>query len=459
MTDYQLYLQALTGTFTKLAKLEFMNPDNTVAFTLDNQPKNKRSRAFLQDGNISCNLNNGRRRQATVNLANLNGEYDYAVNKIWFGQEIKLSEGLILPNGTEFYIPQGRFLIENPSETLQPGQKFVTYSLVDKWAHLDGSLGGNLENAYKVTAGTNIFSAMAAALLLDRYTMESPGAYPIDSVAPLFTNWYNGKTQTLSDGTTANLVDAPYDFLTSDDGTLADVFLGLAEMLAAWIGYNETGRLVVDPSQDDILDITKPVLWDFSMNQRQLLGINTAPKPTEVFNDIIVVGATDDVSRTARGRAQNQDPSSDTCISRIGLKTKRISMQNYYADNICQSYATWKLKRLSTMSKTVTVTSTQMFHIRENQIITVRREDKPGSPVERHLVQGFSRPLGQTGTMTINAVSVNDYPIATPVTDSDKWTIVDTTLFAPRGQNVTIDGTTLNTPGSITDTTLTVTNP
>lgn len=47
-----------------------------------------------------------------------------------------------------------------------------------------------------------------------------------------------------------------------------------------------------------------------------------------------------------------------------------------------------------------------------NQLVTITRTDKPGSPVERHLVQGFSRPLGATGEMTVEAVSVQDFAAA-----------------------------------------------
>lgn len=412
-TLYQSYLAQLRTDFTKLARLEFLNPDGSVAFVLDNQEKNKRSKAFLQYGSISCALQNGTRRQASVTLANLDNAYEYAVNKIWFGQQIRISEGLILPNGTEYYIPQGVFLIEEPGEALEPGKKTATFQLVDKWANLDGTLGGNLEGAYSVTAGTNIFAAMASILKLDRYTMESGGMNPIDPLSPIFTNWYNGKTQTLTDGTVVSLTDAPYDYLSDDSGTLGDVALGLAEMLAAWIGYNQAGRLVIDPSQDDILDATKPILWEFKLGDRQLLNAQYLTRPAEIYNDIIVAGATDDVNFTARGRAQNRDPASDTCISRIGLKTKRIPMSNYYSNDICQSYAAWQLKRSATVNKTVSIASTQMFHLVENEIITLQRPDKPGNPVERHVIQGFTRPIAQTGSMTIEAISVNDYPTAT----------------------------------------------
>lgn len=410
MTRFNQYLETIKGDFTKIAKMEFLNGDGTVAYVLDNNVTNYRSGAFLQGGSISCNRNNGKRRQASVTLVNLDDEYEYAVNHIWFGQQIRISEGVILPDGTEYYIPQGVFLVENPQEALKPGQKTVTYNLVDKWANLDGTLFGNLEDVYEVEAGTNIFDAIASLLRLDRYTMDT-GDFPVDPVAPLFTDYYNSRTQTLTDGSTVPLIEAPYDYLSDSAGTMSDVVLGLNEMIAGDIGYNQAGRLVINPSQDDILDTDKPVLWEFTQRDKSFLGADYSPKPTDVYNDVIVVGATSDTNETARGRAQNNDPSSDTCISRIGMKTKRIEMPNYYSDEMCQDYAEWMLKRYSVLSRGVTITCTQMFHIVENELITVERSDKNGSPVERHLVTGFSRPIGQTGAMTINCVSVNDIPL------------------------------------------------
>ena len=408
MERYTEYLEALKTNFTKIAKLDFLNPDLSIAFTLDNNPKNKNSGAFLQNGTLSCNLQNGKRRQATVQLSNIDGDFDYSINHLWFGQQVKLSEGLILPDGTEYYIPQGVFELETPKESVVPEQNTIAYTLVDKWANLDGTLLGNLEDVYQVNAGTNIFQAMASILKLGRYDAANNSPYPIDDVAPIFTNYYNNKTQTLTNGSVVSLITTPYDYISDASGTYADVLLGLAEMLAAWIGYNSTGRLVVDPSQEDINDSDKPTIWDFSTDEKQLLGIDYTHKNTEVYNDIIIVGATDDNNFTPRGRAQDTNPTSTTCISRVGLKTKRKEMPNYYSDDICQSYADWMLKRYSVLQKSVTVTTTQMFHIVENSVITIRRTDKAGSPIERHVVQSFSRPIGQTGSMSIEAVSVRD---------------------------------------------------
>ena len=114
------FLQALRREFIKVAKLDFLNEDGTIAFTLDNDSKNKRSGAFLQDGEISCNLNNGMRRQASITLSNLSGDYDFSVDRIWYGMQVRLSEGLILPDGTEYLIPQGVFEISQPNEQFKP---------------------------------------------------------------------------------------------------------------------------------------------------------------------------------------------------------------------------------------------------------------------------------------------------------------------------------------------------
>lgn len=403
------YRQQLRKPFVKLCRLRFLQPDGSTAFALDNNPKNKFSRAFIEEGQISVNLQNGRRRTATVTIANVDARFDYDVNKIWFGQEIALDEGLYLSDGTEFYIQQGIFLIETPNETVEPNRRTVTYNLVDKWANLDGTLFGNLEGTYEVTAGTNIFKPIAAML-----SFEKGNGYLLDRIKPIFTEYYNNLYQELPDGTLASLSTVPYTLtINSEDGTYGDVILELAAMLNAWVGYDSAGALRIEPSQDDILDSNKPVLWQFSQEETQLLGLSYTVKNTEVFNDYIVIGEMLEDYKQPSGRAQNLDPSSDTNVNIIGRKTKRVHKAGYGTDRMCVDFAVWKLKRSAVLQKAVNISCSQIMHIKENELVTVVRTDKPGNPVERHLVQGFTRPLASAGAMTISCVSVNDFPIAT----------------------------------------------
>ena len=91
-SDWQLYLETLRGDFTKLARLDFLQPDGTVAFSIDNQPQNARRSAFLQEGSLTVNLQNGKRRTAAVTLSNIGNEYEYSVNKLWFGDQWSASK-------------------------------------------------------------------------------------------------------------------------------------------------------------------------------------------------------------------------------------------------------------------------------------------------------------------------------------------------------------------------------
>lgn len=403
------YLRMLRRPFRKLCRLRFLQPDGSTAFSLDNNPRGKRAGAFLSDGTISHNWQNGRRTSATVTISNVDGAFDYDFNRVWFGQEIALDEGLVLSDGeTEFYIQQGVFLIENPEEVVSPTERVVRYNLVDKTAALDGTLGGNLEGSYQVEAGTNIFAPIAALLAEDR-----GNGYPVDRVTPIFTEYYNGKTQELPDGSTVSMVNAPYTLTVEGGGTKWAVIEGLAGMVNAWVGYDETGALRIDPSQDDILDTDKPVLWEFSTAEAELCGLAYTVKNSEVYNDIIVVGDMMDDNSQPKGRAQIFDSRSPLDINAVGRKTLRIQKSGYGTDTQCRDFAEWQVKRTSVLQRAVAISCSQMFHIRGNELVTVVRTDKAGAPRERHLIQGFSRPLAADGAMTVNAVSVNDFPTAT----------------------------------------------
>lgn len=406
---YLAYLKALKGRFQKICRLRFLNPDGSTAFFVDNNPRNKYSGAFIADGTLTVHLQNGVRRTASVTLSNVDGTFDYNVNHLWFGQEIALDEGLVLPDGEDYYLQQGVFLIQNPQEEVQPGRRLVQYDLVDKWANLDGTLWGRLEGTYKGAVGENIFRQVDALLQDDKGNGQK-----VDPIPPVYTEYYNGKTQELPDGTAANLTDAPYTLEVSPGGgTYASVILGFAEMLNAWVGYDAAGRLRIDPSQDDLLDTEKPVSRAFSMEETTLLGMTYTAENTEVYNDYIVLGAALDDNSQPGARATNNDPMSDTNVQLIGRKTIWTEEDGYTTQTMCRDRAEWEMKRSTVLQKSVDISCAQFFHLAENTIVTVARSDKAGTPVERHLVTGFSRPLTGHGQMSISATSVADFPVAT----------------------------------------------
>ena len=423
---YLRYLDALLNPFQKLTKLEFLQPDNSVAFFLSNANGYRRgynpkyqSSALVQQGTLSVSFQNGARRKASITLSDIDNAFEYNVNNIWFGQKIRLSMGLVLPDGTDFYLPQMVGLIKNPQSVLSENQKTVTFPLVDKWANLDGSLFGKLTDTYTAkqsTAEYAVYTAIANLLktsIYDHKLTDDIDAM-IDNIAPIFTNYYDGKNYAVLDGDgsqtrTASMTEIPFDISENGGSNFAQLLLQFNDVLAGIIGYDQTGALRLEPSQTDINDIEKPVLWKFTQRNSTLSQISETIKNDEVYNDVIIVGG-GNTDGGIWGRASNDDPNSDTSISAIGLKTYRETKANYFNTKQCTALAEYYLKRKTILQKSVNITSSQMFHLVENQLVSVQRTDKPHNPTERHLINSFSLPIGETGAMTINATSVADIP-------------------------------------------------
>lgn len=427
---YYQYLKTLNGPFQKIVRLDFLQPDNSVAFSLGGENQRikffgeNKSLAFVQSGSLSVSLNNGQRRKATITLSNLDGAFEYNVNKIWFGQQVRLLMGVLLPDDTEFYLPQGVFYIKDPQSTFKPNEKSVTFPLFDKWAYLDGTLSGKITEAYQVkvpelgTGYLNTYTAISSILKLSKYTHQKTTnpLEMIDSVTPVLTNYYVYNRYTIFyDDSVTNTTQAtsipytacPYDITENAGGNYGHLLLQLNDTFVGLIGYDQTGALRVDASQDYINDTDNPILWNFTPNNSTFLGVTETSKNSEVYNQVVVVGEGKS-GNEVWGSASNYDPLSDTNVNLIGLKPYYERKAEYWNSTQCADLAEYLLKRKTVLQKSITIECSQMFHLYENCLVTVQRTDKKGKPIEKHLINSFTIPIGETGNMTINATSVND---------------------------------------------------
>lgn len=426
-SSFAKYLKALEKPFRKIVRLEFLQPDGSVAFSLGNERENgymttRRTQSFIQDGSLSVTLQNGQRRKASVKLANLDNAYSYAVNHIWFGQKLRLKMGMHLPDGSEILFPQGVFYITNPDSVFSPKERTVTYHLVDKFGALDGTVGGMLHDPYFIAQKRNIFMAISDILRLDKYEMKDSTTDKlrmVDSTTPVFTSYYNNLGEVehkLSDGTVLSIpyTSTAYDITVSAGGKISDVIAELNNNLVAWYGYDQTGAFRVEPSQDEISDAYKPILYSFTPQNSVFCSLSESCKTGELYNDVIVCGQGSKFANYY-GRATNYDPKSPANVKKIGLRTLWRNESYLCSEEQCKGYAEWLLKRKTVLPQAITITCQQMFHLLENRLVTVKRTDKEGYPVERHCIQSFTIPIGDTGSMSISATSVEDYPAITTV--------------------------------------------
>lgn len=401
--SFDKYLKTIKSDYRHAIKVEWLNADESVKFEFTNS---------LYDINVNLNVNyqNGSRRSCTITINNDKNKFPIDFNNIWIGQKFKLWLGIYIDEKTPYYFPQGVFYISNPSETYNPNTRTVTINGVDKWAYLDGTLFGNLTGTYQTNIDNNLFDAIRALLCLSRYKSDYSHTdildEMIDPIPPLLSSYYMTKT-TVVNGFDKSVLECPYTATVERGGTFADVILEYATILCAHVYYDVNGRFVLEPmidTADDITDTNKEILWNYTVDEKTFLGLTQTFNFDKVYNDFIVLGNITN-GYQFKGRVQNRNPMSNTCVQRIGLKSKPPYEDNQYVSNQqCVELAKYYAKTDTILQKSGTINSITLYHLDVNKLVTVSTPNNNMSK-ELFLISGFT--LSTSGSMNINITSVN----------------------------------------------------
>lgn len=232
----------------------------------------------------------------------------------------------------------------------------------------------------------------------------------IDPIPPLLSPALLTKTTKVK-GTDSEIeksvLKCPYTATVERGQSYADVLLEYATILCANVYYDENGRFVLEPmvdTADDITDTNKEILWDYTVDEQTFLGLTQTYNFDKVYNDFIVLGNIVN-GYQFKGRVQNRNPLSDTCIQAIGLKTKEPYENNQYvSDEQCVELAKYYAKTDTIIQKSATIPSVTLYHLDVDKLVTVSTPNNNMSK-ELFLINGFS--LSSSGTMSLNVCSVN----------------------------------------------------
>ena len=222
---------------------------------------------------------------------------------------------------------------------------------------------------------------------------------------PNISTFFNNKKTTLSDGTKVSILNTPFTATIEKGQSYADVLLQFNTMLAGCIYYDSVGRLNIEPNEDDLLDKNKEIVYNFTQNNCEILGKSREYQFSNVYNDVLCVGATIN-GYMAKGRATNTNIKSDLCVQRIGKKTKVFEDTNYYSDELCQDWANYLLRRNTILQSSLNISTIPMYHLDVNKLITITNE-KNHLEQEKFLINSLSIPLG-IGQMTMSVISVDE---------------------------------------------------
>ena len=416
--SFDRYLKVIKEDFRPAIKVEWLNPDESVNFEFTNA-------LYNIDVDLSVNYTNGSRRSCTLTLNNDRKAFPIDFDNIWIGQKFKLWIGIYLDEETPYYFPQGVFYVTNPNDNYNPNTRTVTINGTDKWCYLDGTLYGRLTGSYQTNIDVDLYSAIRALLKLSRFKDDFSSTdnkeEMIDPTSPLLSPTLRDKeTYVLTidtkrdDGNSLegkyikkHVWECPYTAIVERGETFADVLLEYATILCANIYYDVNGRLVLEPMIDtaeDITDTNKEILWHYTVDEKTFLGLTQKYEFEKIHNDFIVLGNIVN-GYQFKGRVQNRNLLSDTCVQKIGLRTREPYEDNqYYSDEQCVELAKYYAKTDTILQKSGEISSVTLYHLDVNKLVAVSTPNNNMSK-ELFLITGFS--LSASGEMTVKVSSVN----------------------------------------------------
>lgn len=212
----------------------------------------------------------------------------------------------------------------------------------------------------------------------------------------------------------------PYTMTIESGKTLADLILEYANALFADVFYDESGYLrfvARDREKQDQSVYNKEIIWNFTVKERELLGLELTNAFDKVYNDIIVLGQIIG-GKQMKARIQNRDRASDTNVFKIGIKTKPpYESDQYYSNKMCLDLAGYYAQIDMALDRTGSISVLPIYHMDVNKIVTLSTPNNNMSE-EEFLVTGYSLPLNPIGKMSLNVTNLKYFTRWTDMTSS-----------------------------------------
>ena len=337
-------------------------------------------------GSVSISNQDGSRRSASFTLNNYENQWKDYFENLSIGQRFKVSLGYEI-DGEEFLFPQGVFVYSNPTLNSGGAENTVQISGGDKWSLLDGRAGGYLDATFQVPAGTSMGEFVNDTLKLD----------------------------IVRDFTTPNIDSSVFDAVTSYDiihnagQTVADVIKEVAANLSCYAYYDENGVFTMRPFDYD--DVLAPV-YEYTYHD---INYSTATKtlPIEsIYNSVLLVS--DNLQNGTVpiiAMLDNNDPTDINSV--VNGATRKVynitdNIAGIYNQKQADDRARYELKKVACMQSTISLTGTPLYHLRENEVVTVT-DPYLGSNNERYLINSIGFGIGTDSSMSLGLVKTTRY--------------------------------------------------
>ena len=332
-------------------------------------------------GSISISNQDGSRRSASFTINNYLNQWQEYFKYLSIGQRFKVYLGYNINNDAVWF-PQGVFVYTDPTLQSEGANTIISISGNDKWSLLDGTAGGILDATFQVPAGTSM------------------GKFKLDIV---------------KDYTTPNIDESvfnavtTYDIIHSAGETVADVILEVAANLSCYAYYDENGIFTMRPFDYD--DVLSPV-YEYTYNDINYIGASKVLPISQIYNSVLIVS--DNLQNANAPIVASLDNNDVTDInSVINGATRKVynvtdNIAGIYTQQQADERARYELKKVACMQSTISLTSMPLYHLRENEVITVT-DPYLGCNGERFLISGINFSISHDSNMTVDLVKTTKY--------------------------------------------------
>ena len=353
----------------------------------DETPREDISRYILKDSiSYQQEYKNGQTRSISFSMLNDDGRWDASpVNTgLWADTKIRAFSGIIYDDVLYWY-PLGIYLLSNPSYNRD--EDTVSIDGVDKFAKLDGTLGGVLETEYKIIPNTPIYTAIQTLLKLDTGNGTS-----FDDDTVIFPSKYASQK-------------TPYTMTVNGESSVGDILLELGEILSCDVYYNEYGCLVFEPADELLKVANKPVLWTIDDEFSDCTSISYEVKFDEVINKVTVVGANIN-GAIVKHTVTNKNAKSPSNIYMMPIRFEYISDSHISTSDLCQTRAEYELQKKSIVTLSYSISMVYIPFIQSNALICLN--DKRKNVYGQNLF--VSSVSISSGSTNVGATNIEDLP-------------------------------------------------
>lgn len=370
--SFDEYIECMHKPFVHpLLRIEMLNSDESVFSNFTCEPIS---------GNITTTaVSGGIRRSCDIVLPNIDKQFipnSNDINKPWLSTKFMVYTGIIddFTKKTIFF-PAGLYTLCNSDLEIisSYSSKTVNLKANDKFDILNNPVG----YIYQIAIGSKVTSVISSILDICGDKKE-----PILEDLP-------------------DLVVSTLRFSATD--TYASILKQLSDLYSRESFYNSSGQFVFQ-SYKSVFILNN--VWKYSTDDLQYNGASRLYKNSEVVNDLVCIGGTVDTS-TFMSESKNTDPSSDTRISKIGLKTLVIQDEKISSDALCQQRSDMELAKRMRMQELISLTSNPIYNFDVNSAITIV-DDSIDLHEDKYCIQEFQLDLTSHSAMTIQAYKYND---------------------------------------------------